>query len=410
MGAVADDASRWRIRQAAWATAPVVALAAAGCRCCSCWSACCRCWCCASSIRRSPRSWRRARSRRGARATGTSAWPTTGATWTHIRRTCRWRWSPRRTRTSPATTASTSRPSRRRAHNNARGRPQGARRQHDQPADRQEPVPVAAARSWLRKGLEAWYTLLIEALWPKARILEVYANIAEFGDGVYGAQAAARSYFAQGCRPPVAGREPRAWRRCCPARAATAPRARGRTCSGATRCDRAADAPARWASATCEALELSPLPCAPCPATCLTVVVAAFNEARQRCRCCIRASPRCWTRWRSRAWTAGCCTSTTAAATRTWAVLQALARRRSARRAAAAVAQLRQGAGADRGPGPRRCRRGADPRCRRAGPAGTDPAVRRASGARASTTSRHAASSAKAKAGSSAPPRTRSIA
>lgn len=46
-----------------------------------------------------------------------------------------------------------------------------------------------------RKGIEAWYTLLIETLWPKQRILEVYANIAEFGDGVYGAQAAARTYF-----------------------------------------------------------------------------------------------------------------------------------------------------------------------------------------------------------------------
>ena len=47
----------------------------------------------------------------------------------------------------------------------------------------------------LRKGIEAWYTLLIETLWPKQRILEVYANVAEFGDGVYGAQAAARTYF-----------------------------------------------------------------------------------------------------------------------------------------------------------------------------------------------------------------------
>ncbi len=50
-------------------------------------------------------------------------------------------------------------------------------------------------RSWLRKGIEAWYTVLIEAMWPKTRILEVYANIAEFGDGIYGAQAAARSYW-----------------------------------------------------------------------------------------------------------------------------------------------------------------------------------------------------------------------
>ncbi|MFL6592043.1 MAG: monofunctional biosynthetic peptidoglycan transglycosylase [Luteimonas sp.] len=52
-----------------------------------------------------------------------------------------------------------------------------------------------SGRSWLRKGIEAWYTVLIEAFWPKHRILEMYANIAEFGDGVYGAQAAARTYF-----------------------------------------------------------------------------------------------------------------------------------------------------------------------------------------------------------------------
>ena len=48
---------------------------------------------------------------------------------------------------------------------------------------------------WVRKGIEAWYTLLIELIWPKTRILEMYANIAEFGDGIYGAQAAARSYW-----------------------------------------------------------------------------------------------------------------------------------------------------------------------------------------------------------------------
>ena len=50
---------------------------------------------------------------------------------------------------------------------------------------------------WARKGLEAWYTVLIEALWPKRRILEVYANVAEFGDGVYGGQAAARRYWGK---------------------------------------------------------------------------------------------------------------------------------------------------------------------------------------------------------------------
>lgn len=52
-------------------------------------------------------------------------------------------------------------------------------------------------RSWIRKGLEVWYTVLIEALWPKERILEMYANIAEFGDGVYGAQAAAQKFWGK---------------------------------------------------------------------------------------------------------------------------------------------------------------------------------------------------------------------
>ncbi len=47
----------------------------------------------------------------------------------------------------------------------------------------------------LRKGVEVWYTALIELLWPKQRILEVYVNIAEFGDGVYGAQAASRNFY-----------------------------------------------------------------------------------------------------------------------------------------------------------------------------------------------------------------------
>jgi len=50
-------------------------------------------------------------------------------------------------------------------------------------------------RSWLRKGLEAYFTVLIETFWSKQRILEVYLNVAEFGRGVYGAEAAARRYF-----------------------------------------------------------------------------------------------------------------------------------------------------------------------------------------------------------------------
>ncbi|HEY4545693.1 MAG TPA: monofunctional biosynthetic peptidoglycan transglycosylase [Pedomonas sp.] len=52
-------------------------------------------------------------------------------------------------------------------------------------------------RSWVRKGFEAWFTLLIEVLWPKQRTLEVYLNVAEWGDGIYGADAAARHHFGR---------------------------------------------------------------------------------------------------------------------------------------------------------------------------------------------------------------------
>ena len=54
-----------------------------------------------------------------------------------------------------------------------------------------------SGRSWLRKGLEAWFTVLIETLWPKSRILEVYVNIAEFGNGIYGAEAAAQRFLGR---------------------------------------------------------------------------------------------------------------------------------------------------------------------------------------------------------------------
>ena len=52
-----------------------------------------------------------------------------------------------------------------------------------------------SGRSYLRKGLEAGLTVLLETLWPKRRILEVYLNLAEFGDGVFGARAAAERIF-----------------------------------------------------------------------------------------------------------------------------------------------------------------------------------------------------------------------
>ncbi|MBW1849270.1 MAG: monofunctional biosynthetic peptidoglycan transglycosylase [Deltaproteobacteria bacterium] len=50
-------------------------------------------------------------------------------------------------------------------------------------------------QSFVRKGMEAYFTLLIEVLWPKRRILEVYLNIAEFGNGVFGVGAASRMFF-----------------------------------------------------------------------------------------------------------------------------------------------------------------------------------------------------------------------
>ena len=50
-------------------------------------------------------------------------------------------------------------------------------------------------RSWLRKGLEAGLTVGIETVWSKKRILTVYLNIAEFGDGIFGVEAAAQRYF-----------------------------------------------------------------------------------------------------------------------------------------------------------------------------------------------------------------------
>lgn len=50
-------------------------------------------------------------------------------------------------------------------------------------------------RSWARKGLETYFTLLIELMWSKRRIAEVYVNIAEWGNGIYGAEAAAQKYY-----------------------------------------------------------------------------------------------------------------------------------------------------------------------------------------------------------------------
>ena len=56
-----------------------------------------------------------------------------------------------------------------------------------------------SGRSWVRKGLEAYFTVLLELAWPKRRILEVYLNVAQLGPDVYGVGAASATYFA---KPP----------------------------------------------------------------------------------------------------------------------------------------------------------------------------------------------------------------
>jgi monofunctional biosynthetic peptidoglycan transglycosylase len=50
-------------------------------------------------------------------------------------------------------------------------------------------------RSWFRKGLEVYFTFMIELFWSKERILEMYLNVAEMGKGIFGVEAAARNYF-----------------------------------------------------------------------------------------------------------------------------------------------------------------------------------------------------------------------
>lgn len=78
------------------------------------------------------------------------------------------------------------------AHNERGGTLRGASTLSQQVAKNQF---LWSGRSWLRKGLEVWFTGLIELLWSKERILEVYLNSAEWDEGVFGAQAAARHHF-----------------------------------------------------------------------------------------------------------------------------------------------------------------------------------------------------------------------
>ncbi|GIZ12572.1 monofunctional biosynthetic peptidoglycan transglycosylase [Pseudomonas sp. NCCP-436] len=81
------------------------------------------------------------------------------------------------------------------AHNQSGGSLRGASTLSQQVAKN---LFLWSGRSWLRKGLEAWFTSLIELLWSKERILEVYLNSVEWGDGIFGAEAAAQHHFGIG--------------------------------------------------------------------------------------------------------------------------------------------------------------------------------------------------------------------
>lgn len=60
-------------------------------------------------------------------------------------------------------------------------------------------------RSYIRKGFEAYFTVLIELFWSKQRILEVYLNVIEMGDGIYGAEAATQAYYDKPCTSLLKG-------------------------------------------------------------------------------------------------------------------------------------------------------------------------------------------------------------
>jgi monofunctional biosynthetic peptidoglycan transglycosylase len=78
------------------------------------------------------------------------------------------------------------------AHNEKSRRKRGASTVSQQTAKN---LFLWEGRTWLRKGFEVWFTFLLEVEWSKRRILEVYLNSVEFGDGVFGAEAAARTFF-----------------------------------------------------------------------------------------------------------------------------------------------------------------------------------------------------------------------
>lgn len=77
-------------------------------------------------------------------------------------------------------------------HNQTRKRKRGASTISQQTAKN---VYLYERRNWIRKGLEVYFTFLIELFWSKERIMEVYLNVIEFGDGIYGAEAASQELF-----------------------------------------------------------------------------------------------------------------------------------------------------------------------------------------------------------------------
>lgn len=82
-------------------------------------------------------------------------------------------------------------------HNKTHRRKRGASTISQQTAKN---VFLWPGRSWLRKGLEVYFTFLIETIWSKKRIMTAYLNSIEFGDGIYGAEAAARHFFGKSAK------------------------------------------------------------------------------------------------------------------------------------------------------------------------------------------------------------------
>ena len=83
------------------------------------------------------------------------------------------------------------------AHNQTHKRKRGASTISQQTAKN---VFLWPSRSWIRKGLEVYFTFLIEVIWSKERIMTVYLNVIEFGDGIYGAEAAAQHFFRKSAK------------------------------------------------------------------------------------------------------------------------------------------------------------------------------------------------------------------